>query len=353
MRADRGSSVVAASYRLQSLQAAAEEVLPALGAATNATLAFIHHTDPDDRQTVVTWPPSRGELLARYTQDYVAECPFVPVKMAARESVVPITRRLSRRQVTHNAFYADLLRPAALHHHVELRLEPSEQGLPRTAIILGRDEAAGEFDDRELATLASVRLALSGAMRRVVDLDHARDRIAALEAMLTMGGSRSVRLAVDADGREVHLHSPADATDPALIAELRNPSHPLRRLARDVARGVAVSEHADAARVAFHNGTSSFLADVGLVPPTPGQRPLAILTLTPTTAVAPRPAATAWNLSPTESAVLREIVVGGSNQEIGKRLFISPETVRTHLTRIYRKMGVRSRLEAAALARST
>ena len=144
MRADRGSSVVAASYRLQSLQAAAEEVLPALGAATNATLAFIHHTDPDDRQTVVTWPPSRGELLARYTQDYVAECPFVPVKMAARESVVPITRRLSRRQVTHNAFYADLLRPAALHHHVELRLEPSEQGLPRTAIILGRDEAAGE-----------------------------------------------------------------------------------------------------------------------------------------------------------------------------------------------------------------
>lgn len=327
-------------------------MLPALAGATSSTLAFIHHTESDGQQSVVTWPPERGELLSRYSADYVAECPFMPVKMASREWVVPITRRLTRREITRTAFYEDLLRPSDLHHHIELRLEPSDGGPPRAGIILGRAESAGEFDDDEVSTLASVRLALSAATRRVVDIERARTRISALEAMLTMSDARSVRLAIDVDGREIHLHAPPGTIDPAAVAELRDASHPLRRLARDVARGIAVPENAGTTRVAFHDGASAFRVDVSLIPPVVGQRPLAILTLTPTTTPAPLVKAAPWNLSPTESAVLREIVVGGSNQEIGKRLYISPETVRTHLTRIYRKMGVRSRLEAAALARS-
>lgn len=53
-------------------------------------------------------------------------------------------------------------------------------------------------------------------------------------------------------------------------------------------------------------------------------------------------------LSNRESEVLREVVNGLDYQEIGNRLFISHETVRSHVKAIYRKLGVKTRAEALA-----
>jgi DNA-binding NarL/FixJ family response regulator len=38
---------------------------------------------------------------------------------------------------------------------------------------------------------------------------------------------------------------------------------------------------------------------------------------------------------------------GATNKEAGAALFLSPKTIETHLTRIYRKLGLRSRTELA------
>lgn len=51
-----------------------------------------------------------------------------------------------------------------------------------------------------------------------------------------------------------------------------------------------------------------------------------------------------------ELDVLRGLVSGRTNAEIGARLSISEETVKTHVTRIFQKLGVRRRSEAVALA---
>jgi DNA-binding NarL/FixJ family response regulator len=55
-------------------------------------------------------------------------------------------------------------------------------------------------------------------------------------------------------------------------------------------------------------------------------------------------------LTSRELEVLRLVVQGARNSEIGQRLFISVKTVETHLTSIYGKLGVQSRAEAIALA---
>jgi DNA-binding NarL/FixJ family response regulator len=64
-------------------------------------------------------------------------------------------------------------------------------------------------------------------------------------------------------------------------------------------------------------------------------------------AATPPPIAT---LSGRESEVLRMIVAGADNAEIGKALSISRHTAKQHVTNIFDKLGVRSRVEAAVLA---
>lgn len=56
------------------------------------------------------------------------------------------------------------------------------------------------------------------------------------------------------------------------------------------------------------------------------------------------------SLSQREQDVLRALAAGLDNQGVAERLFISPETVRSHIVRIYRKLGVDSRLQAVTFA---
>ncbi len=61
------------------------------------------------------------------------------------------------------------------------------------------------------------------------------------------------------------------------------------------------------------------------------------------------PGRSAGQLTPTEADVVRLLVAGGRNRDIASALYISVATVEAHLTRIYRKVGVRSRNELAAM----
>jgi len=55
-------------------------------------------------------------------------------------------------------------------------------------------------------------------------------------------------------------------------------------------------------------------------------------------------------LTPRQLEVLRLITRGLSNPEIARQLHIGDETVKSHLTVLLRKLGVRSRAQAAAYA---
>ncbi|WP_155763741.1 LuxR family transcriptional regulator [Mycobacterium asiaticum] len=55
--------------------------------------------------------------------------------------------------------------------------------------------------------------------------------------------------------------------------------------------------------------------------------------------------ATGWgSLTPMELDVVRLVTSGLGNKEIGARLFVSPRTVQTHLTHVYAKLGITSRV---------
>jgi DNA-binding CsgD family transcriptional regulator len=57
-----------------------------------------------------------------------------------------------------------------------------------------------------------------------------------------------------------------------------------------------------------------------------------------------------YGLTERELAVLRLLGAGQTNAQIGAELYISPTTARVHVSNILRKLGVTSRVQAAALA---
>ncbi len=59
----------------------------------------------------------------------------------------------------------------------------------------------------------------------------------------------------------------------------------------------------------------------------------------------------ALGISPRELAVLRELAAGRSNKEIARALEVSPNTVKTHVARLFEKLDARRRTDAINRAR--
>jgi DNA-binding CsgD family transcriptional regulator len=55
-------------------------------------------------------------------------------------------------------------------------------------------------------------------------------------------------------------------------------------------------------------------------------------------------------LTPREAEVLALVAAGRSNRQIAQALFISPKTASVHVSNILAKLGVHTRVEAAAAA---
>jgi DNA-binding NarL/FixJ family response regulator len=61
-------------------------------------------------------------------------------------------------------------------------------------------------------------------------------------------------------------------------------------------------------------------------------------------------AATPLGLTPRERDVFEMIGLALTNREIGSRLCLSEKTVKSHVTAVMRKLGVRNRVEAALIS---
>ncbi len=55
-------------------------------------------------------------------------------------------------------------------------------------------------------------------------------------------------------------------------------------------------------------------------------------------------------LTPREADVVRELAAGGTNREAAARLHVSETTFKTHLSRVYEKLGVSDRAAAVRVA---
>jgi len=116
-----------------------------------------------------------------------------------------------------------------------------------------------------------------------------------------------------------------------------------------------VRQLAERARIPLQSepAAASGAAPSGAAPAAPsGAAPAAPSGAAPAAPSGAAPAAVpqAYGLTDRELAVLRLLAAGRTNAEIGAELYISPKTASVHVSSIFRKLGVSSRVQAAGLA---
>jgi DNA-binding NarL/FixJ family response regulator len=108
--------------------------------------------------------------------------------------------------------------------------------------------------------------------------------------------------------------------------------------------GVAAAVAAGARGYVVKDASREEVAAVlGLATTTPAQRSGTVVPLPV------RPHATGPTLSEREVEVLEGMSRGKSNAQIGRELYLSEDTVKTHARRLFRKMGAADRAQAVAL----
>jgi predicted ATPase/class 3 adenylate cyclase/DNA-binding CsgD family transcriptional regulator len=195
----------------------------------------------------------------------------------------------------------------------ELARGPVELARARIALAEGDPPGAEDCGQRALAALVAHGLRLQA--------------VEALEfvATLAVEGSpaEAARLLAAAAGIRAGLPYPPS---PAEEARLTDSLERLRKLLAP-----------DAMEAAWVEGSAMALADAAAYAARgrgPRRRP-----------------STGWNsLTPTELSVVGLVAAGLRNPEIAAKLFVSPETVKTHVSNALAKLGVSNRTELAALA---
>ena len=331
---------------LGSVADVTRDVLPSLTRATRASLVFLYEAGP--RAIRVHGESGAADLVDTYFRDYVATCPLHQIKLHADGAVVATTRLATETSYGRSAVYNDFFRQHDFEHHLAVRLLPMGNGRGEIGLMFNRGRKQREFTDAEIRAVTNLLPSLTAAVRVACDLDAARHRATELEALVAAMSDGVAKIVLDPDGRVVFTHAPADLDVSPLIALLQDPQHPVRVSAAALVGRANGADVRLTHRVRLASG-ATFRAELSLCPGLFLERRLVVIRLSPTSSSIP-PGWSPFGLSPAESAVLTELVAGGSNIEIGARLFLSPETVRTHLTRIFKKMGVRSRLDAVVMA---
>ena len=122
-------------------------------------------------------------------------------------------------------------------------------------------------------------------------------------------------------------------------------------ISRKSGRGVSIGNAFEAPPSPVSTAGTRVPVEISAVPLMNGERVVGVFGLfeerLDNTVTAPPP-----HLTPRQVEVLRLMEQGRSTKQIAAELHLSTETVRNHIRRLFRALGVHSRLEAVAAARA-
>ena len=345
----RAVGAAAAATSLSDLGAA----LPHLRAAIGASNVLLYHY-PDPGRLA----PVAGDLMPvveDYTEDLYRQdaCHQAARQFQAGPRILRDHQLIERRQHIAGAPYNEFYR----HHDIDhfactwlTRVPYADSGM--VGLLIGRSPRQGDFDDDEIARLRLALPAFVGATERGLRIALDRELF---EAVLDAASIRAC-FALDERGRVPWASARAERLLAPILAHGAVPDDLvaaaqalLRAAAASPVRGAAGAAAPPpivAVRIACGEvSRRAELTGVGAA------RRLVIVAIdeAQTELAAINAVAARHALTLAETDVLGWLVHGLPNREIAARLYVSIETVRTHLKRVFSKLGVATRGEAAML----
>jgi DNA-binding NarL/FixJ family response regulator len=238
-----------------------------------------------------------------------------------------------------SALYREFYHPLAVEHQMSIAL-PAPRPII-VAIVVNRIDIDHDFDERERTMLNTVRPHLAQAWRRARDYER-------LLSLVTTAGSA---LMSNGNGVVVLDDQPYDLTPGALAALSRFFGQPgARDVLPDPVRAW-LDEQRRAESIALARPLRRIVDGRQLIvrylPPTAGSSAALLLDEAPVKGG--KHGLRSLGLTEREAEVLSLLSLGVANAEIATRLSLSLWTVKRHLANIYAKLGVSSRIAAAAL----
>jgi DNA-binding CsgD family transcriptional regulator len=358
------TAVVAASEAV-TLRDLVDGALPVLQRAVGASNALVYRYGAGG--VLETVGGSLAGEMRGYTRDLLGRDPLQgpPRRMEPGLKVVMITRDADiRRAFRRSDAYHEFYRPHDLEHVTCAWLSSAahygEPGM--TGVLFGRAATEEPFSERDGCALWEALPALAAAVRRSERVAAALEACSALEAVAAASVKRplcafstagALRWSSSLAGA---LLGPSGLPPPALVAEAR-------RLGALAGGGDTAGKLPAVCRVFVLPGGSAVRAEL-FIARTAGGEVVVLAELSPAGGPKAEPPALArarrealaplaqeHGLTRAELDVLSVLAMGLTNREIGARLFVSVETVRTHVARILRKTGASTRAQAAVMAR--
>jgi DNA-binding CsgD family transcriptional regulator len=218
-----------------------------------------------------------------------------------------------------------------------ITLTDEPYGSPGTSgVLLTRSQREPQFDNEVTDQVDRLRPALLSAARRIERVAKARPREAALEATVERLAQRPTVI-VDRMGHVLFISRDAEL--------LLKGAEARASFAESAAR--ALIQPGEETSFLAEGGRESLRVEAHALR-SPGLQPIAIATIQPLQSETP---VQRWRLTRTETQVLRLLAEGLSNREIAGQLFVSLNTVKTHVSRVLAKSGTRSRAQLLVLLR--
>ncbi len=332
---------------------ALEAAVRAVGASN--VLLYRYDADGVVRGVAGTLAPA----LPGYTRELFEEDPVQRhlFSLGRPPGVVLTVHAMDRRAYLRSAAYHDFYRPHDMEHLLGMWLTDLPYGAPGMAgILFTRASGQPDFTEQDAGTLARVVPSFQAAARRVERVDRALTERRALGALLS-AVAPGARVAFDLGGRPLWISPEAEALlAPALGGGRALPAALVEGAARvgALARGGAIDT--PPFTVSVGSPDLAVHAELRLARAASGERMVVATLEAGASAGGHGPSAAvlavfgeAHGLTRAETAVLGCVAEGLSNRAIAARLFVSVETVKTHMNRLLGKLGVASRTQAAVL----
>ncbi|HKY64075.1 MAG TPA: helix-turn-helix transcriptional regulator [bacterium] len=333
-----------------------EEAIPRLAQLLKASTTAFFRFDEQGRLY-----PIGGSLrndIPQYTAHFLSKDPIweIIVKADPRLAVFCPVQNMGARRFRQSDAYHEHYRFYEMDDLCLLRFTSPPFGTPGTAgVLLGRSSRQSNFSQQDIDLAYRLLPAFASAVRRIERFEVLENEWLGLEALIQKTATQPC-LALGADGRLLWISGPARFLlgpnfDPKkhmpekLVTAAKNLGQAaLKKVALDSA--APTTEHT----LTLHDGRT---AQAGLsVCRTSNGSPVVLAFFLSDIKGGENhcEVVNSWGLSPAEKRVLEFLVLGLTNASIAQRLYVSIETVRTHVKHILDKLQAHTRTEAAFLA---